>query len=223
MGVRRKSAAHPGVCIRTLRPSCPCWTRNSRARYQPSPRRNSSGAPRSPLAADRYEEPRGASFWAAIDQVELGRTASKWWPDRGPSWDAIAIARRAGKPPTIVLIEAKANVAEFTGGAMAAKAPASIDMIERALENARDALRTNKPLSVWTGAHYQLANRIAWTLWLREEGIDAVFAYVVFDDDRSHIPATRDELVSEAHGGLEALGLSRSSGLYATVALPATR
>lgn len=122
---------------------------------------------RSPLAADRYEEPRGASFWAAIDQVELGRTASKWWPDRGPSWDAIAIARRAGKPPTIVLIEAKANVAEFTGGATAAKAPASIDMIERALENARDALRTNKPPSVWTGAHYQLANRIAWTLWLR--------------------------------------------------------
>lgn len=73
------------------------------------------------------------------------------------------------------------------------------------------------------GAHYQLANRIAWTLWLRGEGIDAVFAYVVFDDDRSHIPATRDELVSEAHGGFEALGLSRSSGLYATVALPATR
>jgi hypothetical protein len=178
-------------------------------------------APRSlPIAtksrAVRASGPR-STRWNSAARLRSGG------PTEGPSWDAIAIARRAGKPPTIVLIEAKANVAEFTGGAMAAKAPASIDMIERALENARDALRTNKPLSVWTGAHYQLANRIAWTLWLREEGIDAVFAYVVFDDDRSHIPATRDELVSEAHGGLEALGLSRSSGLYATVALPATR
>jgi hypothetical protein len=176
---------------------------------------------RSPLAGNGYEEPRGASFWPAIARPELGRQASKWWPDRGPSWDAIAITR-VREAPTIVLVEAKANIPEFTSGAMAAKARASIEMIEHALDSARGELGANQPLSSWTGVHYQLANRIAWTRWLRAKGADAVFAYVVFYNDRSHIPATREELTSEANGGFKALGLSQSSDWYATVALPAT-
>lgn len=176
---------------------------------------------RSPVAGERYEEPRDERFWTAIDQPTLGRAASGWWPRRGPSWDAVALARDGSEPATAVLVEAKANVPEFTAGALAATAVASITMIRAALESARVALNASGPLGAWTGAHYQLANRLAWTYWLREQGIQAVFAYVLFHDDRSHIPTARDELIAEARAGFAALGLPDAAEWYAILALPA--
>ena len=81
---------------------------------------------RSPLATEHYEEPTGEGFWSAIDQPRLRAAAAGWWPRRGPSWDAIALARDGLEPATVVLVEAKANVAEFTAGPLAARAEASV-------------------------------------------------------------------------------------------------
>ena len=176
---------------------------------------------RSPLAGERYEEPSDGRFWAAIDQPNLRREASGWWPRRGPSWDAVALARDGSEPVRAVLVKAKANVPEFTAGALAATAVASITMIRAALESARAALNASGPLDAWTGAHYQLANRLAWTCWLREQGIQAVFAYVLFHDDQSHMPTARCDLIAEARAGFAALGLPEAAEWYGIVALPA--
>lgn len=121
-----------------------------------------------------------------------------------------------------MLVEAKANVPEFTAGPLAAKAEASVTMIHAAFDDARAALRATKPLDAWTGEHYQLANRIAWTRWLREAGVAAVFAYVLFHDDRSRIPTPRSELLAQARAGFVALGLPDAAEWYGIVTLPAT-
>jgi hypothetical protein len=136
---------------------------------------------------------------------------------------AIALARDGLEPASVVLVEAKANVAEFTAGPLSAKSEASVTMIHAALDGARAALRASEPLDAWTGAHYQLANRIAWTRWLREAGIGAVFAYVLFHGDRSHIPTPRSELLAAASSGFAALGLPDAAEWYGIVTLPASR
>ena len=44
------------------------------------------------------------------------------------------------------------------------------------------------------GAGYQYLNRLAQVRWLSEQGVDAWLVHVLFAGDRSHGPATREEL-----------------------------
>jgi len=59
-------------------------------------------------------------------------------------------------------------VAEFGGKGMGATNPDSIEKIESALDGCRRALHASGSLADWLGPHYQLANRLAWTMRLRE-------------------------------------------------------
>ena len=179
---------------------------------------------RAPLAAWAYVEPRDTTFWPAIERPDLAKLARGWWPSGGPSWDAIAIARRAAATDTVVLVEAKANVPEFGGAPCSATSPRSIEKITAALTAAHAALVATSLPGAWLGSHYQLANRLAWTHWLRSQGVDAVFVHVVFDNDRSHLATTREALLQAARDAHKALGVPPSSlaGWAATVALPAT-
>jgi hypothetical protein len=63
-------------------------------------------------------------------------------------------------------------------------------------------------LGLWLGSHYQLANRLAWTSWLRDRGIDARYAYLLFANDRSHQPTIATDLQAAADAGYNALGLN---------------
>lgn len=180
---------------------------------------------RSPLAAELYAEPRDAAFWPAIDQPQLAERCAGWWPARGgPSWDAIALAHGPNAARVVVLVEAKANVPELVGGDLAATSPASLEAIRAALNGARERLGATGDLGAWTGSHYQLANRLAWTMWLRGHDVDAVFAHVLFEGDRSHQAATADELTAAVHRAHTALGVpERALAEWATtVVLPAT-
>lgn len=180
---------------------------------------------RSPLAGDGYAEPRDATFWPAIDQPQLAEPCAAWWPARGgPSWDAIALARRPDGGRVVVLVEAKANVPELTGGDLAATSPVSLEAIRSALNDARERLGATADLVAWTGPYYQLANRLAWTIWLRGHDIDAVFVHILFEGDRSHQAASADELTAAAHAAHAALGVpDRALAEWATtVVLPAT-
>lgn len=180
---------------------------------------------RSPLAADRYAEPQDAMFWPAIGHPNLAEKAVGWWPQRGgPSWDAIATAHRKATSPVVVLLEAKANPSEVTGRPLAATSPKSMATIAAALNKTRATLGATGALEAWTGPHYQLANRITWTLWLRQQHIDAVLAHVLFDNDLSHRPATADELAKAVRGAHKTLGIpSRAiAGWVTTIAVPAT-
>lgn len=177
---------------------------------------------RAPLADDRYDEPCDETFWAAIGHPELAIPAATWWPTRGPSWDAVALAHPPTGEPLVLLIEAKANLPEFTAGSFGAKNPVSVRMIQSALEHTRARLHATAPLDTWMGPHYQLANRLTWAHWLRANGVTTLFGYIVFFDDRSHVATSREDLLTEANAGFTSLGLSHPTDWYATVALPAT-
>ena len=119
----------------------------------------------SPLARDRFDEPRDARFWTAISRPDLGAAFADWRPQSGgPSWDAVGRIDSGA----VVLVEAKAHVAEFGGKGMGATNPDSIEKIESALDGCRRALHASGSLADWLGPHYQLANRLAWTMRLRE-------------------------------------------------------
>lgn len=180
----------------------------------------------SPLAAAGYVEYQDASFWQAIGEPELATRAAGWWPARGgPCWDALAFAHGPGGTSTLVLVEAKAHVAEFGPAPCGATDETSIAKIRAAIEHAREELGGSANTDTWMGGYYQLANRLTWALWLRDHQVNTVFAHVLFADDRSNIPATIDELRHAAHQAHATLGVPdlELAGWAATIVLDATR
>jgi hypothetical protein len=179
---------------------------------------------RAPLAEHRYGEPRDATFWPAIERPKLASVARGWWPSGGPSWDAIAIARRPSGTDTVILVEAKANVPEFGGAPCAATSERSIKKITAAMVAVHGALGASGSPTAWLGPYYQLANRLTWTWWLRGQGVDAVFLHLLFHGDRSHIPTSREALLQAATNAHKALGVPGASlaGWATTITLPAS-
>jgi hypothetical protein len=180
---------------------------------------------RAPLADDRYEEPQDETFWVAIERPDVAEKLSEWWPRRGgPSWDAVALARRSGEDPVVVLVEAKAHPAEFLGGGLGATSAESIAKIEAALDSCRTALQSSAPPAAWSAQQYQFANRLAWTHKLRQEGVAAVFLHLGFANDLSNVPATVEQLRDAAEESHQTLGLTpdATQGWAGTVILPAT-
>lgn len=176
---------------------------------------------KAPLACESYSEPRGSKFWAAIGRPDAERLAKNWWPGRGPVWDAVALARGADGATTVVLVEAKANAAEVKGGALAAKSPTSKALITQSLETAHHQLGANGRPSAWIGPYYQLANRLAWTHWLNTHDMPAVFAHVLFKDDRSLRPTGAAQLQDAVEAAHEALGSPACHGWATTIVLSA--
>lgn len=164
----------------------------------------------SPLAAANYIEYQDAAFWQEIGRPQLAAQATGWWPERGgPCFDALALAHQAGCTSTLVLVEAKAHVAEFGPAPCGATDETSIAMIRDAIDHARRQLGSSASSDTWLGGYYQLANRLTWALWLRDHQVETVFAHVLFADDRSNIPTTRDQLreaVHQAHVTLDVPG-----------------
>jgi hypothetical protein len=133
----------------------------------------------SPRADDDFAEYRDAAFLALIGRPDLDAARKSFWPARGPQWDAIA----RGEDGALWLVEAKAHVDEMLSPATAARG-ASRAMIEAALARTAEALGAG-PRAPWSQCFYQLANRLAWTLFLRENGVDArlLLVNVVGDSD----------------------------------------
>ena len=107
---------------------------------------------------------------------------------------------------------------------MSAVSARSIATIDAALDQARTTLGATGAPAAWTGRYYQLANRIAWTLWLRDHHVDAVFAHVLFEQDNSHQPTTAHELTAAIEAAHDELGIPPEAvaGWATTVVLPAS-
>lgn len=138
-------------------------------------------------------------------------------------WDALGLARKADGSSAIVLIQAKANVPEFQAAGCRAAHPTSVAMIEAALSTTRTALRATGTSESWRGPQYPLANRLAWTHWLRQQGVDALFAHVLFAGDSSNLPTSEEDLVGALQTAYELLGVDHAaiSEWAATIVLPA--
>jgi hypothetical protein len=84
---------------------------------------------RSPLVDDQYAEYRDAGF---LDRLGLKTVVlGKFWPDRGPQWDALAQC----DVENVLLVEAKSHVAELCSSPAGAEA-GSLQKLQAALKEA---------------------------------------------------------------------------------------
>jgi hypothetical protein len=131
----------------------------------------------SPLKADGYAEYRDHAFLRLIGYEHLSDDLAAFWPARGPQWDALGMAGE-----TVVLVEAKAHIAEMLSSPCAA-GTASLARIKAALDSVRLTLGARAGAD-WSTSFYQLANRLAHLYFLRRCGVDARLLLVGFVGDR---------------------------------------
>lgn len=142
----------------------------------------------SPRADDDYSEYRDQAFLDLLGIKLSEKKLKDFWPRQGPQWDALGRI----EDKAYFLVEAKAHVSEVISSSQA-KAPASISLIKKSLDETKAFLKL-KPYVDLTKGLYQYANRLAHLYLLRElNEIPAYLVFVYFVNDPNHIPTTRDE------------------------------
>ncbi len=135
---------------------------------------------RSPLADDEYAEYRDADFLQLVGAGHLTTDLARFWPSRGPQWDALAVTDAAGGG--MLLVEAKAHIPELCSPGTAAGWPAR-HKIEEALSETAMFVHAS-PCAPWHEVFYQLANRIAHLYFLRKNNCNAWLVLMNFVGDK---------------------------------------
>jgi hypothetical protein len=133
---------------------------------------------RSPLASDEWAEYRDREFLERIGHGSLASSLQFFWPNRGPQWDALACSD-AGD---VLLVEAKAHIDEICSSPLGATAPASIEKIRAALQEAASYLEAEIRVP-WEALFYQITNRLAHLYFLRKNNVRAWLVLVNFLND----------------------------------------
>lgn len=120
---------------------------------------------RSPRPASRYRELRDGAFLRDAGLADIEPSLTDFWPRGGPVWDGVGILGESAADG-LVLLEGKNYPAE-TESAWRATAPESRRKIQKALDRTREELDARGDPYAWTERYYQLANRLAWIVWLR--------------------------------------------------------
>ena len=142
----------------------------------------------SPRADDDYSEYRDQAFLDLLGIKLSEKKLKDFWPRQGPQWDALGRI----EDKAYFLVEAKAHVSEVISSSQA-KAPASISLIKKSLDETKAFLKL-KPYVDLTKGLYQYANRLAHLYLLRKlNNVPAYLVFVYFVNDPNHIPTTRDE------------------------------
>jgi hypothetical protein len=155
----------------------------------------------SPRAEDDHAEYRDR---AALDLLGVScavRPLTDYWPNRGPQWDALGRFGERG----VVLLEAKANLAELKSPGSKASAT-SLVQIERACAEAKPWFGAPAE-ATWVGKYYQYANRLAHLYFLREVNrLDAHLVFLYFlNDPHTRGPSSQQEwqtAIAKAHSAL---------------------
>ena len=144
----------------------------------------------SPLEAEGFCEYQDGKALEKAGISNLKTPLEKFWPARGPVWDALGITSD-GHP---LFIEAKAHIPEAASPASKASSQTSIDLIEKSLEAAR-GYYAPRATATWSKLFYQYANRLAHHYFLKKvNGFPSilVFLYFVNADDMLG-PMSEDE------------------------------
>lgn len=143
----------------------------------------------SPLRKDDYAEYRDEEFLQRLGIVCSRVPLAKFWPPKGPQWDALG---RAGTGGPCLLVEAKANIPEIVSSCKA-DSPESLRLIRKALADTREYLGCAGK-SDWMNGFYQYANRLAHLYFLREHNRqNAYLVFIYFLNDRTHLPTSQEE------------------------------
>lgn len=174
---------------------------------------------RSPLREDGYAEYRDADFLAALGLESYANALKTYWPARGPRWDALAHVTEASLPNGfgVILAEGKSYPDEMKSSCRAEGR--SREQIAAAVAQAQEALGTAVDPEPWLAGYYQLANRLAHVVWLREQGVTAWLVHLLFVGD-PHRSTTREAWAEALANVRSELGLPDSSASV-EVPLPA--
>jgi hypothetical protein len=127
---------------------------------------------RSPISP-QFTEYRDGAALRLLEIANLSRRSlEKFWPSRGPVWDALAQTCRG----SFLFLEAKAHVEELASGGCKA-GPESRVRILATLGEVRRFLAPDSRAD-WCGPFYQYANRLA-TLYLLRH-VNSLPAHLVF-------------------------------------------
>lgn len=163
-----------------------------------------------------FHEYRDGKMLRAIERSDLRPKLRDHWPARGPTWDAIAVARdRRGKAVGPVLVEAKAYPGEFrdTRGGTAAGGDRR-ERIKCRLQETRAWLgvpESPELAATWLGELYQSANRFACLRWFRavlQPEVPAWLLNIYFVDDPTYRSTQRREWDKALGVAVAELGLA---------------
>ncbi len=159
---------------------------------------------RSPRVNDDFAEYRDEPFLAKLDITLPKVPLPKFWPARGPQWDALGRAQSG----EVILVEAKAHVAEMMSSASKAASVDSLAKIRKALTETASALKAQPGLN-WAARFYQYTNRLAQAHLLQTLNrvpTRLVFVYFVGDPNLDG-PTGKREWVAAIDILQEALGI----------------
>jgi hypothetical protein len=173
-----------------------------------------------PLEHENYAEPKDEAFLGAVGYADLAPKLAEFWPARGPVWDGLAVAILPDRRPGVVLAEGKSYPEEFRSGGTKA-GDVSRERISSAIAATQQWLGVEKAPHLWLDDLYQSANRLAHLYWLREiAGVEAWLVHLLFTDDHTHRPATREEWEETLPSVDRDLGLTSQSEFAAHTYLP---
>jgi len=132
----------------------------------------------SPVERTEYKEYFSGPFLDVLGLSALRSELRKFWPPRGPQWDALAKVGDRG----VLLVEAKAHYSETPRPDRCKASPASRQHISSSLERVRNSVGVPTMVPPWTEDNYQVANRLAHLWWLREQGVDAHLVFLGFTE-----------------------------------------
>ncbi len=175
----------------------------------------------SPLASDGFLEYRDNEFLSALGLGHLAKDLARFWPQSGPSWDALGILKTSlpNTLPISLLVEAKSHVPEVYGNGCQAVA-ASRELIEKSLHAASKWCGAREQAD-WMGPLYQSANRLAHLYFLREIARRPAFLVNLYFLDDSIAPTNRDTWKLALAEIKTQLGLSQSPPGLIEIFLPA--
>lgn len=178
----------------------------------------------SPLSKEGYREFRDGAMLRALGLERLGPDLKRFWPGRGPVWDALGrVVYQDGKTTTL-LLEAKSHLGEYKSACKAKSR--SWARISEALGDLGRRLGASE---AWRRAslhdYYQMANRLAFAEFLHAAGTEVLLVNICFEGDECWPRAKRaaSDDWSSFHEGLKGdLGLTSTGWpeLVKTVVVP---
>lgn len=160
----------------------------------------------SPKTEDNYAEYRDQAFIDLLDVDLVNVPLNKFWPSRGPQWDALGKSDKG----TIFLVEAKAHIPEINSPRTQAKGQ-SLHQIQSRLDETKRYLNA-KPEINWSENFYQYTNRLAHLYLFRV--LNDLPTYLVFVNFVNDVEMGGPQSVDEWRGALKLLyaylGISRN-------------
>lgn len=127
----------------------------------------------SPLTGDNFSEYSDSDFVTKLGATLSVRELPEFWPTGGAAWDALG-RTQSGK---LLLVEAKAHIAEMVSKPSCAKSDASVELIAESLRTTQLFMNA-KPEIDWSQCFYQYCNRLAHLYLLRH--VNRIPAHLVF-------------------------------------------